>query len=125
MVNFILASAECLPFPAASFDTVVSTMTLCSVPDFSRTMQELIRVLKFQGRFLFLEHGQSPDQSVCRWQQRLTPLWKTLGDGCHLNRPMAQLLHEEGWAIKKLENFYLPGVPRPFGYFYQGMAVKA
>jgi len=123
-MNVIIASSEGLPFPSASFDTVVSTMTLCSVSDFSKTLQELLRVLRSKGRLLFLEHGQSPDHSVCRWQQSLTPLWKSIGDGCHLNRPMAQLIQEEGWDITALDNFYLPGVPKPFGYFYQGMAVK-
>jgi ubiquinone/menaquinone biosynthesis C-methylase UbiE len=123
--TILIASAECLPFPSALFDTVVSTMTLCSVPDFSKTLQELLRVVKSTGRLLFLEHGQSPDRSVRRWQQSLTPFWKFIGDGCHLNRPMAQLIQEQGWNITVLDNFYLPGVPKPFGYFYQGMAVKA
>jgi SAM-dependent methyltransferase len=123
-VNLTLASAEWLPFPSASFDTVVSTMTLCSVPHLSMTLQELLRVVKTGGRLLFLEHGQSPDRSVRRWQDRLTPVWKHLGDGCHLNRPMAEVIQEQCWKVIALDNFYLPGVPKPFGYFYQGMAVK-
>jgi hypothetical protein len=73
---------------------------------------------------LFLEHGQSPDRSVRQWQDGLTPVWKYLGDGCHLNRPMAQVIHDQCYKVTTLDNFYLPGVPRPFGYFYQGMAVK-
>ncbi len=123
-VHLAVASAEWLPFPSASFDTIVSTMTLCSVPDLSRVLQELCRVLKPEGRFLFLEHGKSPDRSVQRWQDGLTPFWKHLGDGCHLNRPMAQGIQAQGWTFTGLETFYLPGVPKPFGYFYQGMAMK-
>lgn len=123
-VNLTLASAEWLPFPSASFDTVVSTMTLCSVPHLAMTLQELFRVVKPGGRLLFLEHGQSPESSVRRWQDGLTPAWKYLGDGCHLNRRMDQAIQEQGWNVAAVDTFYLPGVPRPFGYFYQGIAVK-
>jgi ubiquinone/menaquinone biosynthesis C-methylase UbiE len=123
-VHLALASAEWLPFPSASFDTVISTMTLCSVPHISKALQELLRVVKPRGRLLFLEHGQSPDGSVRRWQDSLTPIWKHLGDGCHLNRPIAEIIQEQRWKVIALDCFYLPGVPRPFGYFYQGMAVK-
>jgi ubiquinone/menaquinone biosynthesis C-methylase UbiE len=122
--NLSLASVEWLPFPSSSFDTVVSTMTLCSVPHLSKALQELLRVVKPGGRLLFLEHGQSPDRSIRRWQDGLTPVWKHFGDGCHLNRPMAQVIQEQCWNVTALDNFYLPGVPKPFGYFYQGMAVK-
>jgi len=124
-VHLALALAEALPFSSASFDTVVSTMTLCSVPLLSEALQELLRVVRHGGRLLFLEHGQSPDRSVRRWQDGLTPVWKHLGDGCHLNRPMVQMIQEQGWTVTALENFYLPGVPKPFAYFSQGMAVKA
>lgn len=123
-VNLALASAEWLPFPSDSFDTVVSTMTLCSVSHLSKALQELLRVVKPGGRLLFLEHGQSPDRSVRRWQDGLTPMWKHLGDGCHLNRPMVQMIQAQGWTVTALENFYLPGVPKPFAYFSQGLAVK-
>jgi SAM-dependent methyltransferase len=124
-VHLALALGEALPFPSACFDTVVSTMTLCSVPHLSKALQELLRVVRPGGRLLFLEHGQSPDRSVRLWQDRLTPAWKHLGDGCHLNRPMVQMIQAQGWTVSALENFYLPGVPKPFAYFSQGMAVKA
>jgi len=124
-VHLALASAEWLPFPSASFDTVVSTMTLCSVPHLSKALQELLRVVKPGGRFLFLEHGESPDRSVRRWQDGLTPVWKHLGDGCHLNRSIAEVIQEQCWKVTALDRFYLPGVPKPFGYFYQGVAVKS
>lgn len=124
-VHLALALAEALPFPSASFDTVVSTMTLCSVSQLSKALQELLRVVRPGGRLLFLEHGQSPDRSVSLWQDGLTPVWKHLGDGCHLNRPMVQMMQAQGWRVTALENFYLPGVPKAFAYFSQGMAVKA
>lgn len=124
-VHLALALAEALPFPSACFDTVVSTMTLCSVPQLSKALQELFRVVRPGGRLLFLEHGQSPDRSVRLWQDGLTPVWKHLGDGCHLNRPMVQMIQAQGWTVSALENFYLPGVPKPFAYFSQGMGVKA
>lgn len=123
-VHLALALAEALPFPSACFDTVVSTMTLCSVPQLSESLRELLRVVRPGGRLLFLEHGQSPDRSVRRWQNGLTPVWKHLGDGCHLNRPMVQMIQAQGWTVSALENFYLPGAPKCFAYFSQGMAVK-
>jgi SAM-dependent methyltransferase len=123
-VHLALAAAEGLPFPSAFFDTIVTTMTLCSVPLLSKALQELLRGVKPGGRLLFLEHGQSPDRSVRWWQDGLTPLWKHLGDGCHLNRPIVQMIQEQGWTVIVLENFYLPGVPKPFAYFSQGIAVK-
>ncbi|MEE8124869.1 MAG: class I SAM-dependent methyltransferase [Nitrospirales bacterium] len=123
-VDLTIGSAECLPFPSASFDTIVSTMTLCSVPGLSQTLLDMFRVVKPGGRFLFLEHGQSPDPPVRRWQDRLTPIWKHLGDGCHLNRPMADAIQAHSWKIQTLERFYLRRIPKPFAYFYQGVAAK-
>ncbi len=123
-VRWIIASGEALPFLTHSFDSVVSTMTLCSVPNISFAIHEIHRVLKPQGKFLFLEHGQSPDYWVRRWQNGLTPFWKHLGDGCHLNRPMAELIQSQSWAVPYLKTLYLSGVPKPFAYFYQGCAVK-
>jgi len=123
-VQWIIASGEALPFLSHSFDSVVSTMTLCSVPKVSVAIQEVHRVLNPGGKFLFLEHGQSPDRSVRWWQDRLTPYWKHLGDGCHLNRPMAELIQAQSWSVPSLKTLYLRGVPKPFAYFYQGCAVK-
>ena len=84
----------------------------------------MLRVVKPRGKFLFLEHGQTPDPSVRCWQDRLTPIWKHLGDGCHLNRPMADAIQANSWNIQEIERFYLPGIPKPFAYFYQGVATK-
>lgn len=123
-VRWVMASGAALPFASHSFDSVVSTLTLCSVPQVSLTLRELHRVLKPGGRFLFLEHGRSPDYSVRWWQNLLTPYWKRVGDGCHLNRPMEELIQTQSWAVPSLKTFYLPRVPKPFAYFYEGCAIK-
>lgn len=124
LVRWIIASAERFPFADMTFDTVVSTWTLCSIPNIAMAIQELHRVLKPGGRFLFVEHGQAPDASVRWWQDRLTPYWKHVGDGCHLNRPVDELIRVESWDLTTMNTYYFPGVPRPFAYFYQGCAVK-
>ena len=123
-VRWIMASGEVLPFRSHSFDTVVSTLTLCSIPQVSMSLRELHRVLKPGGRFLFLEHGRSPDHSVRWWQDLLTPFWRKVGDGCHLNRPMEELIQDQSWSLPSLKTFYLPHIPRPFAYFYEGCAIK-
>lgn len=121
-VEFVSQSAEeRLPLPDASIDTAVCTWTLCSIPNAALALQQLKRVLKPQGRLLFLEHGQAPDAGVVAWQDRLTPVWKRLTGGCHLNRRIDQLLRDAGFEITQLQTGYLPG-PRPITYTYQGFA---
>jgi ubiquinone/menaquinone biosynthesis C-methylase UbiE len=105
----------------ASFDSIVCTFTLCTIPDAVAALREMRRVLKPGGRLLFCEHGLSPDAPVVRWQQHLTPLWKPLAGGCHLNRDIPALLAAGGFVIGALENRYLKG-PRPMTYIYQGWA---
>lgn len=106
---------------AASFDSIVCTFTLCTIPDAVAALKEMRRVLKPGGRLLFCEHGLAPDAPVVRWQHRLTPLWKPLAGGCHLNRDIPALLQAGGFRIGALENRYLKG-PRPMTYIYQGWA---
>lgn len=121
-VEFVSQSAEeRLPLPEASIDTAVCTWTLCSIPNAALALQQVKRVLKPQGRLLFLEHGQAPDAGVVAWQDRLTPVWKRLTGGCHLNRRIDQLLRDAGFEITQLQTGYLPG-PRPITYTYQGFA---
>lgn len=103
-------------------DTVVTTWTLCTIPHADRALAEMRRVLRPAGRLLFVEHGLSPDARVrgC-WQDRLTPLWKRLGGGCHVNRPVAELIESAGFAIERLENGYMKG-PKPMTFMYEGCA---
>jgi SAM-dependent methyltransferase len=93
-VTLLEGSAERIPLADHAVDTVVTTWTLCSIPDVRRALQEMRRVLKPNGRLLFVEHGRSPDRRVRHWQDRLTPLWKRIGGGCHLNRPIDELIDQ-------------------------------
>jgi len=115
-------SAEALPFGDGSFDTVVSTFTLCSIPDLQRALAEVKRVVKPGGEFLYLEHGLSPDEAVARWQRRINPAWKTIGDGCHLDRDPTAELRRAGFLIDRVRNFYLPHGMKFAGYMYLGAA---
>lgn len=121
-VEFLSQSAEApLPLTRASIDTVVVTWTLCSIPSAAQALQEMKRVLKSNGCLIFLEHGRAPDPGVVAWQDRLTPLWKRIGGGCHLNRKIDDLVTAAGFQIVELRTGYLPG-PRPMTYTYQGFA---
>jgi ubiquinone/menaquinone biosynthesis C-methylase UbiE len=121
-VEFLLQSAEeQLPLADASIDTVVVTWTLCSIPNVPKALQQMKRVLKRSGRLIFLEHGRAPDPGVAVWQDRLTPFWKPIGGGCHLNRKIDDLIMAAGFRITELKTSYLPG-PRPMTYTYQGIA---
>ena len=119
-VELIGLSAEKLPVADASFDTVVCTYTLCTIPDPLAALAEMKRVLVPGGRLLFSEHGVAPDADVARWQARLQPLWKPLAGGCHLNRDIPLLLKEAGFQTQ-LESSYIPG-PRVVSYHYWGQA---
>ena len=123
-VDFHHLDAAHLPFEEARFDTVVSTFTLCSIPDVVHALGEVRRVLKPGGQFLFLEHGRSPDESVARWQDRLNRAWMPLAGGCHLNRPMRALVQEAGLAIGPAKDYYLASTPRFVGYLTEGVATK-
>jgi SAM-dependent methyltransferase len=121
-VEFLLQSAEQpLPLANASIDTVVMTWTLCSIANPSNALQQMKRVLKPSGRLIFLEHGRAPDPSVVVWQDRLTPAWKHLGGGCHLNRKVDEIITSAGFQIREQRTCYLSG-PRPMTYTYQGIA---
>src|SRR5579862_1146012 len=124
-VEFLSQSAEeRLPLADASVDTVVSTWTLCSIPNVHAALREMNRVLKPDGRLIFVEHGRSSDPRVTAWQDRLNPIWKPIGGGCHLNRKIDELIEAAGFRISDLKTEYLPG-PRPITFTYQGMAEKA
>ena len=120
-VSLLDASAEAIPLDAGSVDTVVTTWTLCTIPDISRALSEMRRVLKPGGTLLFVEHGRAPEPGVARWQDRLDPLWSHLAGGCHLNRKMDDLLTQGGFRIETLKNPRLPGPPT-HTFLYQGRA---
>jgi ubiquinone/menaquinone biosynthesis C-methylase UbiE len=120
-VEFVEGSAEAIPLEDNSVDTVVTTWTLCSIPDAPRSLREMRRVLKPGGRLLFVEHGRAPEPNVRWWQDRLTPVWKRIGGGCHLNRAIGTLIEDAGLQIERLETGYMPG-PRPLTFMYEGSA---
>lgn len=120
-VEFIEGSAESIPLQSASVDTVVTTWTLCSIPNPSQALGEMRRVLKSGGRLLFVEHGRAPDPNVCWWQDRLTPVWKRVGGGCHLNRAIASLIAGAGFQFGRFETGYMRG-PKPMTFMYEGSA---
>lgn len=117
--------SESLPFEDETFDTVVSTWTLCSISGVDKALREVWRVLRPNGRFLFAEHGISPDPRVRVWQRRLTPIQRRIADGCHLDRDIAGLIRTSGLRIPSLDNFYMEGVPRIAGYIYKGVATRS
>ena len=114
-------SAERLAFDAGSFDTVITTWTLCSIGDPHAALAEARRVLRPGGRLLFVEHGLAPDPRVARWQHRLTPAWRHIAGGCHLDRPIDALVGGAGFRIETMEAAYVGG-PRVATYFYSGAA---
>jgi ubiquinone/menaquinone biosynthesis C-methylase UbiE len=120
-VTFLETSAEQIPLDNGSVDTVVTTWTLCTIPDAVRALREARRVLKASGKLLFVEHGLAPEQNVQRWQNGLTPIWTKISGGCHLNRPIAQIIETAGYAIERLETGYLPG-PKFLAYLSEGSA---
>jgi ubiquinone/menaquinone biosynthesis C-methylase UbiE len=123
-VDFHHLDAEHLPFEQASFDTVVSTMTLCSIPDVTHALREIHRVLKPGGQFLFLEHGRAPDARVARTQDAMNRYWMPLAGGCHLNRPIGALVAASGLEPARIENYYMKRTPRFVGYMTEGAAMK-
>ena len=116
--EFIEAGAESIPLDDNAADTVVITYTLCTIPDVARALAEVKRVLNPQGSLLFCEHGEAPDASVRKWQERVSPLWSLVGGGCHLNRPIPRLLEASGFKSTDMQTMYVPGwKPACFNYW--------
>ena len=122
-VNFMEASAEAIPLDNNCVDTVVMTWTLCSIPAPLQALREMRRVLKSGGQLLFVEHGESPDERVKKWQDRLTPMWKHIAGGCHLNRPISVLLEQAGFHVTHLTTGYMKHGPKPMTFLYEGIAL--
>ncbi len=123
-VSLLDASAEAIPLDTGSIGTVVTTWTMCTIPDAARALAEMRRVLRPGGALLFVEHGRAPEAGVARWQDRLDPLWSRLAGGCHLNRKIDDLIATSGFRIDAIEHARLPG-PRTHTFLYQGRARPA
>ena len=115
---------EDIPFASSTFDSVVCTFTLCSVQDETRVLSELKRILKPEGRLIFLEHGRSPDANVARWQERIEPVWKPFAGGCHLTRPVGGSLRGALFDVEPLGQKYIKRTPKFAGWVEWGVAHK-
>ncbi|PCJ51768.1 MAG: SAM-dependent methyltransferase [Candidatus Hydrogenedentota bacterium] len=124
-VDHNVINGESLPFEDESFDTVVCTWTLCSIKNVDAALQQVRRILKPKGKFLFVEHGLADDPKVQKWQHRLNPLQQRIGDGCNLNRNMKELIQDNHFSFDTMDTFYMPKSPRFAGFMYQGIASKA
>ena len=123
-VDFLQCSAESIPLPDRSIDTVLITYTMCTIPDVALSNSEIMRVLKDDGKLLFCEHGLAPDKNIAKWQKRINPLWGKIAGGCNLNRDIPKLISSSGFKISNMEEMYLPSTPKFAGYNYWGVAKK-
>ena len=124
VVDHRMLGSETLPFENETFDCVVSTWTLCSIPEVERAVSEVHRVLKAGGRFLFLEHGLSVDPGIQRWQRRLNPIQRRLAEGCRLDLDVESVVRGQTFASVAVNRFEMEKTPRTHGTMYRGVAVK-
>jgi len=124
-VQIIGLSAEKIPVPDGSFESIVSTFTMCTIPDIANALLEMRRALSPGGRLYFVEHGRAEDPNVERWQERLNALNQTVFGGCTLNRPISALIEQAGFEIEQLEHGYLKGAPKFGGFLYRGVAKRS
>jgi ubiquinone/menaquinone biosynthesis C-methylase UbiE len=117
-----LGRGEAMPFSDHSFDTVVTTFTLCSVQHPAAVLSEIRRVLKPDGQALFLEHGAAPDADAAKWQRRIEPYWSKMAGNCHLSRPISSAYAAAGFQVETKAAHYMPKTPRPFGWVEYGVA---
>lgn len=112
---------QALPFPDNTFDTALSTWTMCTIPDIDAALHEVRRVLKPGGTLHFVEHGLAPDEKVRRWQHRVEPVQKAVAGGCHLTRRIPDLVRGAGFEIRDLDVFYQKGTPKFMGALSLGV----
>ncbi len=122
-LEYIGLDGQQLPVEDASVDHVLTTWTLCTIPDVGRALSEIRRVLRPGGALHFVEHGRSPEPRVAAWQDRLTPLQRRIFGGCHLNRPIGELVAASGLEVTRMDNYSIRG-PKVFGYMFEGLATK-
>ena len=122
-IEFLATSAEEIPLEDMAVDTVVTTWTLCTIPDAAKALTEMRRVLKPRGTLLFIEHGWSPDPRVRAWQNLLNPLWRRVAGGCNLNRKIDELVAEAGFHVTRIEMEY-NSLPKFLTYLYKGVAER-
>jgi ubiquinone/menaquinone biosynthesis C-methylase UbiE len=120
-LRLIEGTAEAIPIEDDSVDAVVTTWTMCSILEVQKAVREMRRVLKPGGRLLFVEHGRAPEPPVRWWQDHLTPAWRRLCGGCHLNRAIDELIERAGFRVERLEKGYMQG-PKPMTFMYEGSA---
>ena len=123
-IDFIMSGAEEIPLPNDYVDTILITYTLCTIPDLDKSMNEMKRVLKSEGKFIFCEHGIAPDQNIIKWQGRINPIWKAIMGGCNINRNIPKIISDSGFDITDINKMYLPSTPKIVGYNYWGVAQK-
>lgn len=124
-VHWLDLPGEQIPLPDASVDSIVLTFTLCTIPDWQAALAQMLRVLKPDGTLFFCEHGQSPEPSVQKWQDKLNPMWQRLFGGCNLNRPVIKNIESGGFAVDWSEHEYMDMGPRFVSYMTWGAAKKA
>ena len=122
-VTFVGLDGKDLPLPGSCVDHALITWTLCTIPDVERALREIHRVLRPGGQLHFVEHGRAANARTARWQDRLTPAWRKVAGGCHLNRPIPELVAGSGFALDQLETYTLPHTG-PFGVMFEGTATK-
>ena len=123
-IDFVIGSAESIPYPDNFFDTVLVTYTMCTIPNVAIANKEMWRVLKDDGRLIFCEHGLAPDKKISKWQNRIDPFWGKIAGGCHLNRDIQKLITDAGFSFESLDKMYLPSTPKFAGYNYWGVSKK-
>jgi ubiquinone/menaquinone biosynthesis C-methylase UbiE len=123
-VRWLDLPGEEIPLEDNSVDSILMTYTLCTIPDWSKALHQMHRVLKPSGKMLFCEHGIAPDETVAKTQNTINSFWKKICGGCNLNRPIPEYIEQAGFKIESMEKYYLPNMPKFAGFNYIGVAGK-